>query len=219
MIAYLTVNTVAEAFCLLVSLFCLFKDKDLLWRLLIAYLSLTLITEVSGIYVRKTFHQSNIYLYNIFLVVECITISTFFYNLYKQYVNRLTWLIIWLLIFSLFFVSELIFNQFTGFVSKTASLLSVIFVLAGLYFYYLVLRDEHYVNLDRYAPFWWVSGTLIFYFGSTATNIFLDYLVHDQIAVFHYSIRYITFSILNVLLYCCWSYSFICRYLQRKFIS
>jgi hypothetical protein len=64
-----------------------------------------------------------------------------------------------------------------------------------------------------------VNGTLIFYFGSTAINIFFDYLVHDKISVFSYSIRYVTFAILNVLLYSCWSYAFICRFLQRKYYS
>jgi hypothetical protein len=39
--------------------------------------------------------------------------------------------------------------------------------------------------------------------------------VQDQISAVTHSARYIVFSILNIILYSCWSYSFICRYFQR----
>jgi hypothetical protein len=127
-------------------------------------------------------------------------------------------LIIWLCIFLVMYIWEGLQFHFAKFLNVTASIESVVFVLASLYYYYLILRDDKYIVLNTYAPFWWVNGTLIFYFGSTATNIFNDYLVHE-IKLITISIRYITFSILNVLLYACWSYAFICRFLQRKYYS
>jgi hypothetical protein len=69
--------------------------------------------------------------------------------------------------------------------------MSVVFVLASLYFYYLKLKDEHFEPLMFSAPFWWVSGTLFFYFGSTACNNFLDYLPSMKAITFSRSIRYI----------------------------
>ena len=219
MTPYFTVNTVAEMICLLIGIFCLAKDKTPVWRYFIFYLLLTCITEIAGIYIRIVWHRSNTPLYNVFLLAECTAISIFFYSLYRQYVNKISWLFIWMALFVILYAAELLSHGFADFVNKTASLEAVTFVLASFYFYYLILKDEKYVVLHTYAPFWWVNGTLIFYFGSTATNIFYDYLVHDKISYFPYSIRYVTFTILNVLLYCCWSYAFICRFLQRKYYS
>jgi uncharacterized membrane protein YfcA len=216
MTLYFTVNTVIEFFCLLIACLCLYKDRDPIWRLCILYLLFTCATEVSAIHIRKVLNQSNLPLYNVFLLIECSFISTFFYYLYKRYVNKTKWLMAWLGIFALLFFGELINNHFLNFTFKTASVLSLVFVLASLYFYYLILKDEKFERLHNYAPFWWVNGTLIFYFGSTSTNIFFDYLIQDKISNFAHSIRYIIFNILNVLLYCCWSYAFLCKYLQRK---
>ncbi|OMP77512.1 hypothetical protein [[Flexibacter] sp. ATCC 35208] len=216
---YFTVNTVAEMICLLIGVFCLAKDKTPIWRYFIIFLLLTCVTELTGIYIREMTNMSNAPLYNVYLLVECGFISYFFYYLFLQYTNKRSTLILWLCIFLAMYVRESQLLHFAKFVNVTASTESVVFVLASLYFYYLILRDEQYVVLNTYAPFWWVNGTLIFYFGSTATNIFNDYLVHDKISLISSSIRYVTFSILNVLLYACWSYAFICRFLQRKYYS
>ncbi len=213
-----TVNTVAELTCLLVAAFCLIKDKTPIWRYFIVYLLLTFVTEMTGSYLRKMTDISNAPLYNIYLLIECGFISCFFYNLYLQYTNKRSLLVTWLCIFLVMYVLEGLQFHFAKFVNVTASTESVVFVLASLYFYYLILRDDQYIVLNSYAPFWWVNGTLIFYFGSTATNIFNDYLVHE-IKLITMSIRYVTYSILNVLLYACWSYAFICRFLQRKYYS
>jgi hypothetical protein len=87
--------------------------------------------------------------------------------------------------------------------------------LASVYYFYLVLKEDQFRQLSVYAPFWWVSGTLCFYFAGTAGNIFFNYLIHDQAPVISHSVRYVVFNILNVVLYLSWSYSFICRYRQR----
>ncbi len=213
---YFTVNTIIELICLLIGCFCLYNDKQPMWRFFILYLFLICLTEISAIYMRKVLSVSNLPLYNIFLIVECFSISIFFYNILKKYVNRIKWLMAWLFLFVIMYATEMISNHFSNFVFKTASAISFVFVLACLYFYYLMLRDEKFEKLGSYAPFWWVNGTLIFYFGSTATNIFFDYLIMDQFSKFQHSIRYIIFNVLNISLYLCWSYAFICRYRQRK---
>lgn len=216
---YFTVNTTVELICLLTGVLCLYRDKAPLWRFFPLYLFLVCLTEISAIYIRKVLLTSNLPLYNVFILVECFSVSIFFYYLIKKYVNRLKWLLIWLALFLVCYGVEMVSSHYSSFVFKTASLMSFVFVLAGLYFYYLMLKDEKFIKLSTYSPFWWVNGALIFYFGSTATNIFFDYLVTDQVSKFTHSIRYIIFNILNVSLYCCWSYAFICRYLQRKFSS
>jgi hypothetical protein len=219
MSTYLTVNTTFELICFLTACFCLYNDKQPEWRFLIFYLFIICLTELSAIYIRKVVGSSNTPLYNLFLIVECLSVSVFFYYLYKRYVNRIRWLVGWLSLFAICYAVEMWSNPLTSFASKTTSLLSFVFALACLHFYYLMLKDEKFEKLGNHAPFWWVNGTLIFYFGSTATNIFFDYLILDHITKFHQSIRYIIFNILNVFLYGCWSYAIICRYLQRKSFS
>ncbi len=213
---YFTVNTTVEIICLLIGFFCLYNDKELIWRLFILYLLLTSLTEVSAIHIRKVLRLSNLPLYNIFLIVECFSVSIFLYHLIKKYIIRLQWLVAWLFFFIILYASEMVSSHFSNFAFRTAAVMSFGFVLACLYYYYLLLKDENYKDLDKDASFWWVNGTLIFYFGSTATNIFFDYLIKDQFSDFQHSIRYIIFNILNTALYGCWSYAFICRYLQRK---
>lgn len=214
--SYITVNTAAEWVCFLVSLLCLYKDKEPAWRLLVLFLLVTCLVELGGIYIRNELHRSNAWIYNIYLVTECGVESYFFYYLYKAYHNRRKLLVIWLVVFLLCYLAELISNSFAGYAFKTSVLLSVVLILASVYYYYLVLKEEQYRQLSTDAPFWWVNGTICFYFAGIASNIFFSYLVRDKTPGINHSARYIVFCILNVILYSGWSYSFICRYRQRN---
>jgi hypothetical protein len=214
---YFTVNTVAEWICFFVGLVCLTADKDLLWRRFPAYLLIVCLVETGGIYFRETLHLPNTPLYNGLVPLECIAVSCMFYYLLKPYGLKQSILIGWFILVGSSFLVETLPGRFSRYAHHTIVLMAVVFIVASLYYFYLVLKDEHYVNLFTYAPFWWVSGTLIFYFGGTATNTFFEYLVNDHVAdSIQYSLRYHIFKVLNVLLYGCWSYAFICRYRQMK---
>ena len=214
---FITVNTCAEFICFLAALIFLFKDKDPAWRLFIPYMLLTCIVETCGIYMRLVAHVSNYQLYNVFLLFECLMMSFTFFNLYKPYGQRKKWLIVWLCCFAAMYITELIIHHVKAFVSVTAAIMSIVFVLASLYFYYLKLNAENFEPLQFSASFWWVSGSLFFYFGSTACNIFFDYLSSSNVAVYlGYSVRSYIYYILDVILYSFWSYAFICRYIQRR---
>ena len=92
----------------------------------------------------------------------------------------------------------------------TTSVMSVLFVLYSLYYFYCLLKDESHINLKYYPPFWWTAGVLFFYFGSTACNVFYSKLSVITVTPKHYLTYYI-YNGLNIILYGCWSYSFICR--------
>jgi hypothetical protein len=216
MTAYFTLNTVSEFLCFLISLFCLFRDTNGIWRSFMLFLLLTCLVEVAGIYIRHDLHKPNVILYNIFLVVECVVLNYFFYNLMHTGQLLKKGLIGWLLFFGLFFIGELTLKGFHAYVSATSTLLSVELIFASVYFYYLLLKEEKPRALSRYASFWWVNGTICFYFAGIACNLFFDYMLQVKNSGAALSARYIVFSILNVILYSSWSYSFICRYRQRK---
>lgn len=210
-----TFNTAIELICFLAALFLLPRDKDLAWKLMIPYLFLTFLVETAGLYLRK--HGiSNLELYNGFLVLECFFTSFFFFMLYRIYNVKLRWLIVWLTTFATVYVIEIIYYDFSSFTSLAATIMSVVFVLSCLYFYYLKLKDELYEPLLSSASFWWISGSLFFYFGSTVCNLFFDYLRENEPGKYNQSVRYLIFNILNIILYSFWIFSFICRYRQRR---
>lgn len=215
MSAYITVNTVAEFLCLVLSLLCLYREKDRVWRALILFLLLTCLVELAGIYIRRGLHRPNFMIYNIFLVIECVALNYFFYHLVKAERDLKQLLIGWFVFFLLFYFTELYLKRFGTYVSASSTLMSVELILASIYYYYLLLKEEKYRQLSNDAAFWWVNGTICFYFAGIASNIFFSYLLQDKTPGLTHSARYIVFSILNVILYSSWSYSFICRYFQR----
>jgi hypothetical protein len=215
---YLTINTVPEILCFIAAMIFLFKDKEPAWRMLIVYLFLTCFTELTGVYIRKVLFEGNLFIYNIYILAECFFVSTFFYYLYQRYPHK-KWWVAWPVVFLLMYITEMFYNDFDNFVSITASVMSVVFVLASLLYFYNKLKDEHFEPLLTSGQFWWVSGTLCFYFGSTVCNLFFDFLMNNEVGGYDRSIRYLIFNILNVILYISWSYSFLCRYRQRKLSS
>lgn len=216
---YFSINTIAELVCFLISLFCLFKEKNPFWKIFLFYMFLVYTVETSGVYLRQL-HRMNFQIYTVFLIVECVVVSIFFYHLYFKYKKRVALLFYsWLAIFMLIYTIELANNHFKGYPYMTSAFMAVVFVIASCYFYLIVIRDEEFRELSTYPAFWIVNGILFFYFGGTACNIFYDYLAHEKLSGSSLSIRYIIFNILNVLLYSCWSYAFICRYRQRNLSS
>ena len=186
------------------------------WKLLIPYLLVTFLAETTGLYMR-THGRSNFQLYNGFLIVESVFTSFFFFQLYKIYKVKLGWLIGWWVAFAVIYLTEMISRDFGSYTSLTATAMSVVFVIACLYFYFLKLKDEVYEPLLKSAPFLWISGSLFFYFGSTACNLFFDYLSENELTSYSHSLRHVIFNILNTILYSFWIFSFICRYRQRKY--
>ncbi len=211
---YFTINTVTEMICFLMGIIFLFRDKDFGWRLLCLYLLLVCAVEIGGIHLWKVLSKPNYMVYNLLLIFENLMVSYFLFYLIKPYKNRLSWLIVWQGLFLVCFVVEMTDNQLGGFAFRTVIVMSVAFVVASLYFYYLMLSDDQFIQLWKHAPFWWVNGVLFFYFGSTACNVLFKYFLLDNTHLTA-SIRYWIFAVLNIILYTCWSYAFICRYRLR----
>ncbi|AYL96140.1 hypothetical protein [Mucilaginibacter celer] len=216
---YITINTGAELLCFFIGLFCVAWDKTPAWRVLLIYQFATCLIEFTGIYLRDH-HQRNSIVYDIFITAECGTVSYFFYYLFRRYFKPFKLLAAWAFIFLTVYISEFVFfKHFQGYVDITASVISVVFVVASLVYYYLVQKYDDYQSLLSSPEFWWVNGVLFFYFGSTVSNIFFQYLIKEE-TDFNLTARYIIFNALNLLLYGCWSYAFICRYRQKtSFIS
>jgi len=217
MLRYFTVNTVAELVCLVIALICLSKNQDKIWRSFIVFMFITVFTEMAGIHIKKVYHQPNAWLYNLLLLVQGFFYVRMFDHL--LYSNRRSPVITFPAgLLCLLFVYECVSNTFFGatpnhkyyYYSTTNSVFAVVVVFYSLYYLYLILKADNYVTLSKSASFWWVAGALFFYFGSTTCNIFYSKLENIKIAP-NRNVTYYIYNLLNIFLYSCWSYAFICK--------
>jgi hypothetical protein len=216
MYRYFTFNTVVELICLLIAFLCLIRDKDLVWRSIILFLLITCIAEMLGIYIKwlyladRVHVHPNVWVYNILMIFQAGFISLMFSALFKKYFNSKLIIISGLALLVTIYTYEICEDGLFKKHNLTTTTMSVLFVAYSLYYFYCLLKDEAYIRLKYYSPFWWVAGLLFFYFGSTACNLFYYKLSVVTVTPKHYLTYYI-YNGLNLILYGCWSYSFICR--------
>ena len=201
-----------EIICFAIALLCLLKVKDNIWRGMIIYLFITCVAEVAGFILKKS-HHHNQWIYNISLIGEIFFNSILFGSILKPYLKARPLIIGGLAIIFAVYIFDLVDHGFFVFNDLTVTVMSVIFVVYGFSYFYFLIKEEFYKDLFRDAAFWWVTGSLFYYFGSTAANLFRGFLSKIQFSGLHVS--YIIPLVLSVLLYGCWIYSFICkRWLQ-----
>jgi len=212
--SYLTFNTVSEALCFFVALICLLSDKEPIWRSLIIFLFITTVCETGGIFFAIKYHD-NQWIYNIFIVFEAFfNLAVFRYLLKKQHGNVLL-TVLGAACFVGSYISALMRHGFFTYSNNTFTIMSVMYGIFALYFFYLLVKNDAYIDLKYSAEFWWATGTLFFYFGTTACNIFDKHLEEILITPTR-NLSYFIFAALDVILYGCWSYSFICRRWEAK---
>jgi len=176
---------------------------------MILYLFVTFSAEFIGLYIGRKYH-SNQWLYNIFLLFEMGFTNLMFYYLFSRYTKNKLVIIISVILTIVLYINDLVTHGIFFYNNVTYSVMSVQFVLCSVFYFYLLIKDDKYVDLRYSAEFWWVAGILLFYFGNTASNLFDDKLysiVNGQIN----DLTNFIFKVLNIILYGCWSYSFICR--------
>lgn len=213
---YLTPISIAEIICLIAAITIMWKDKNAFGKVITCYLAIALVTEEIAAYLAiRGIH--NLWLFNIYIIFEISTILYGLYHCIRRYTNPKSIFIIGLGIIVLTYIFFLITQPFTNLNTITISVMSVIFTLYCLYYYYLLLKDENFIEIKTHAEFWWVTGVLFFYFGSTMSNIF-DGLFKVRLMGF-ITLKFLIYILLNVILYSFWLYSFICRMKQQKLHS
>lgn len=209
MLNYLTFFTVFEIQCLFFAAACLSKDQEMPWKSMCLFLFVTCASELSGIYLKRQ-HHANQWPYNILLVFQILFISYMFYGLLKK--NSIGKLAVQggFAILTILYIIDICLHGFFWFNVLTYNSMSVVLVIYSLFYFYLLLKQDEIVHLKYSAGFWWVCGVLFFYFGDTAVNIFRGKLSVIMITPKH-ALPYYILVVLNIILYSCWTYSFICR--------
>lgn len=198
-----------EWICFIISILYLQKSVTKFWKTSKYYLGIVVIVECICYY-KANHHISNHWLYNLLLIFEALYISYMFYNLLKDYINVKLIILCGSTIIVILYIFETFNHSLLKLHDSTITVMSVIFVFYSYLYYYYLVKDENYINILYYPPFWWVAGTMLFYFGSTACNLgFTKLIIINREA--RTQIRNIIFDILNLILYGCWSYSFICK--------
>jgi hypothetical protein len=213
---YLSPIFIAEVICFIAAIAIVWKDKHAFGKVIACYLAIALVTEDVAAYLAiRGIH--NLWLFNIYIVFEINAILYGLYHCIKKYTNPKSIFIIGLGIIGLTYIFFLITQPFTDLNIITISVMSVIFTLYCLYYYYLLLKDENFIEIKTHPEFWWVTGVLFYYFGSTMSNIF-DGLFTVKIIGF-VTLKFSINILLNLILYSFWLYSFICRMKQQKLQS
>ena len=209
-----TINIYVEISCLIAATYFLFREKNLFWRLSIAYLLIVCTTEIYGRYQAAVLGRPNAWLHNILVLFELAYINTMFYSFTRKY-SKLAGPVI-LFMSAVIFIAygtEWYLSSPLRFYNVTYTILSIELVVVCLYYYHLFLNQEEFVVLRQHPDFWFAAGVLLFYFGCTVSNFLYEVMSID---LGNDTLRTYTFRLLIILLYTFWSYSFICRYRHRK---
>lgn len=210
--SFFTVNIIAELACFLTALLVLWRQD--MWRMQILYMFLVCATEILGRYLLKGIGETdNSWLYNIYLLIEAFFIVFMFYHLLQGKIKYLNlYLGIFIVIFALSYAYDFLFHGFMVFNTNCNTIVSSCYCIMGMYYFYWLMNREEYTDILGFAPFWWVGGVILYYFGSTVLNIFQDALIHAK----DHTIRRYMIQFINVVLYGSWSYSFILKRWSTK---
>ncbi|MDN3587474.1 hypothetical protein QWY86_12385 [Pedobacter aquatilis] len=214
MLSLFSIGSIIISICAALALIFLIRDKSPFWKIItLGYMVIVLSTELFAKYIGRLYH-SNIVVYNIYTIIELTYITYAFYYFLKEFRDIKKLIVpIYIFIMAIYIGFTLTHDIVRDYNSITVSIMSVVFVIYGLLYFYLLLKDEKYIDLKFHPAFWWVGGAIIFYFGGTLANFFND--VIQQKFLGKYNTRHIIYTTLNILLYGFWSYSFICRARQR----
>ncbi len=179
------------------------------------FLLLTTLVEGTGYIVYFVLHKPNNYwVFNAFLPVEILYLSWLFFKILPpNWTNRI-FLISGAVLFLCFYFFESATSSFL-LMSNTAKKMAGFYItLLCLLYYYGLFKSNEYIELKKSVAFWIISGCFLFYVSSIVCDIFFDYLL-----IINYKnlkpVRYLIFIFLNLIMYGCWSYAFICRYRQK----
>ncbi len=206
-------NEVIEAVCLYMAFRFLSNEKLGYLRQFRWFMLLTVLVESAGFTIRLIYHLSNHWLYNLYLPIEISFISWVLYKVCIPYFKVKKVLIPGLVIAGGLYLFESLKSQFTEYSLLSNSVASLMIILICCLYFYYFLKKEEYVNIYKHYPFWLVTGLFFFYLGTSACNVFYDYLASINFKQ-NLPVRYMTFVVFNFILYSCWSYAFLCRYRQ-----
>ncbi len=195
---------IMEWMCLITSILTLRKASPKFWQTFIPYLAITVGVETYAYISIKFFGNTNTHLlYNVFLLVYmCFHLYIFSKIIELKHIKKI--ILIFFLILIGFYISGWLSNPNSFFSISNTVFGGVIILLSIIYYLSIFKLDEL-----KQAEFWLVTGCLIFYSFTSCTNAFFDQLITIEKKE-GIPIRYIMFTLGNIVMYGCWIKSFLC---------
>lgn len=203
-----------EIVCLFAAITYLRKITDW-YHYFIPFMTCIVGIELIG-YVTSILEIKNHLLYNFEMLLEIIFIPYAFYKMFLEVrAKNPSWIRYVVIATIVLFVAELVYRRFAGYASISKVATAVTFVIyAGIYFYYLI-RLPHYHRLLAYPDFWIAAGVFIFNFSGTTIGVFFKELMNINVMEGIQLWYFVAFG-LNIFLYGCWTYAFLCKFRLGK---
>src|ERR1700743_3512079 len=145
MFKYLTFNNGAETVCFLVAVICLTKNVGRTWKIMIPFLFITCAAEYTGVYLKRH-HEANQWPYNILLIFQVLVVSFVFMNLFSRYFKNKALVTGGIIVLLILYIYQTISQGFFIFHELTYNIMCVLYVVYCLYYFYLLLNAESYVE-------------------------------------------------------------------------
>ncbi|SFH29740.1 hypothetical protein SAMN04489864_108119 [Pedobacter insulae] len=191
--------------------------KPKFWRLIVPYLAITVLVESYCFYLAKTSPQaiSTHWIYNIFLFVYLCFHLFLFAKLIKAPFIRSVLKITFVALIGCY-AWEWHFLGLNYFFATTNVLFGISIILFSIFYYYNLIYQDQIDNILNEPAFWFITGCLLFYVGSTTVNLYIDQLIVVSKAN-NFPFRYALISVLNLIMYGCWIKSFLCLFKTRTY--
>lgn len=214
MLSYIPFVQIIELFAAIAALVHLRKEKENPWQWFKCFLTFVFLVEFSA-YLYGLIHflindtkVKNYLFYKINLPVETVFHSWLLFSFTKQYKKLNRYYVSGLILFSALFFFEISQVPFDEYVIKS-DLFESLFLLVGCFlYYYYFLKEEHYVEIIKFAPFWIVTGMFFYHFVGFSITIFFEDLAFLNIKKLGIPLRRYVFIILNLIFYGSWVYAF-----------
>jgi len=203
-----------EIICFIFAIIYLQRKRTGWYWYFVPFMFFIIVVEGTGYIMAAFFRMNNHWIYNIEMLGEILFIPWVFRQIFKEAEAKENIIIITgFIVLVISFTIETIKNNLFIYNSFTYLVMSAVFIIyAGTYFYSLLKKSDP-VELAKLVPLWIVAGIFIFYFAGTGVNVFFKQVMQINIAQ-GIPLRLIIFTVLNAILYGCWSYAFRCRHLQ-----
>jgi hypothetical protein len=155
------------------------KIKASRLRWLTLFLSLIVLVEFVGRYIRTVLHQPNSWLYNISVPIEYLFYAFLFQSFYKKKVFKEV-VRIFLFCFPIWCVFNILSVQgFFNFNTNFLKLGSFCMIVLSFFIFIEMLTTEDMVNPFLQPLFWIASGVFLFNAGEFTYDMFMDFMVKE----------------------------------------
>ena len=208
-------STFIEAIALLLAFIFLSHTKELIWRTVKWFLLFTVLLEITVNIIGKVYHRHNLWLVNVFTLVNFFVISWLLYRLSPQRkINRLL-LSITAVVFAACFAYEIIYKGFFEYTVYSSIVSDIIILVFCNRYFYLLLKEDAWIDIPTHPAFWLVTGLFLFNLCALVADLFDEQL--SSLYIFpDVSLYYLLYLVFSLILYSCWSFAFICKYQETK---